>query len=86
MEQNARFGWFINDLHRHSSPYRLFGLLSAVAPWPRVVVSDGLISIRRAFIPQDWRNLLKAAQIPEAIVTEEFPARLTVARIRAAER
>lgn len=85
MEQTARFGWFVNDLHRHPNPYRLFRLLGSFAPWHKIVVSDGLISIRRAFVPEDWRNLLQSAQIAGAMVTEEFPARLTVSRIRAAK-
>ncbi len=82
MEQNAHRGWFINDLHRHPNPYRLFRLLGSVAPWHPVVVSDGLISIRRAFTPEDWQRILREAAVPEASIKTHFPARLTVSRIK----
>ena len=82
MERNARLGWFVNDLHRHPNPYRLFRMLCAVAPWHPIIVADGLISIRRAFTVADWQRCLSAASIEGALAAEEFPARVTVARIK----
>jgi 2-polyprenyl-3-methyl-5-hydroxy-6-metoxy-1,4-benzoquinol methylase len=82
MEKTARLGWFVNDLHRHPNPYRLFRLLGKVAPWHPVIVSDGLISIRRAFTVEDWKRMTCEAQIPECTIAEQFPARVTVASIQ----
>ncbi|RXH57935.1 methyltransferase domain-containing protein [Granulicella sibirica] len=82
MERNARLGWFVNDLHRHPNPYRLFRLLGAVAPWHPIIISDGLISIRRAFTVDDWQACVLAAGIGEAVPAEEFPARVTVTRLK----
>lgn len=82
MEATARLGWFVNDLHRHPNPYRLFGLLGRVAPWHPIVVSDGLISIRRAFTVEDWRRMSASAGIAACTIAERFPARVTVGSIR----
>ena len=82
MERNARLGWFVNDLHRHPNAYRLFRMLGAVAPWHPIIVSDGLISIRRAFTVSDWQGCVEAAGVTEAVAAEEFPARVTVTRLK----
>lgn len=82
MESTASLGWFVNDLHRHPNPYRLFTLLGKVAPWHPVIVSDGLISIRRAFTVEDWQRLTREAGIRECTIAEQFPARVTVASAR----
>jgi len=82
MESTARLGWFVNDLHRHPNPYRLFTLLGKVFPWHPIIVSDGLISIRCAFTVEDWQRLTHAACIRECTIAEQFPARVTVAAMR----
>ena len=82
MERTARLGWFVNDLHRHPNPYRLFRILCAVAPWHPIIIADGLISIRRAFTVPEWQGCLQAAGIDGAVAAEQFPARVTVARIK----
>lgn len=81
MESTARLGWFVNDLHRHRNPYRMFRVLAAVAPWHPVVVSDALISIRRAFTTEDWARITAEAGLLGVEIAEEFPARVTVARL-----
>jgi len=82
MEAQARRGWFIGDLHRHWLPFYGFGVLAWAARWHRFVLSDGRISIARAFVPQDWHRLLRAAGFAEgdAEVTWHVPFRLCVAR------
>jgi SAM-dependent methyltransferase len=84
MERAARFGWFINDLHRQPVPYYGFKLMAAFAGWHRFVKHDGAVSILRGFRPADWEKLLRAAGIPrnEAQIQEVPPARLCVARLR----
>jgi len=72
----ARRGLVVNDLRRARVPY-VFG--RAVFPWvfaSRVSVSDGLLSIRRAFTPRELRAAFQDAGIPAVRVRRAFPYRL----------
>ena len=82
MEEHARIGWFINDLSRAPIPYHLFKAFSRLAGLHPFVQHDGPVSIARAFVPQDWRNMCAAAGLPaDQIVIQAFtPARLCVGR------
>jgi 2-polyprenyl-3-methyl-5-hydroxy-6-metoxy-1,4-benzoquinol methylase len=82
LEEHAQRGWFISDLHRHWLPFYGFGILGWIARWHPFVRSDGRISIARAFVPADWRRLIKAADLAERDVdiTWHLPFRLSVAR------
>jgi 2-polyprenyl-3-methyl-5-hydroxy-6-metoxy-1,4-benzoquinol methylase len=82
MEAHASLGWFIGDLHRHWLPYYGFGLLAWIARWHHFVLSDGRISIARAFVPEDWRRLMRAAGLAdsEVAIGWHLPFRLCVAR------
>ncbi len=82
-EANARIGWFVNDLLRHSFSYYGFSLLSSLMRWHPLVRHDGPVSISRAFSPKDWSDLLKRADIRQARVEPWFPFRLCVSRVRA---
>ena len=83
MEQTARVGWFISDLHRHPLPFHFFRLWSRLAGWHRFVRNDGPISIARSFVAADWRRLIGAAGVPRAAakIAWWIPFRLCVARI-----
>lgn len=81
MEENARLGWFINDLHRHPVAYYGFILLSRLMPWHRFVRHDGPLSVARSFRRADWDALLRQAGVAEvAQVRWHFPFRFCVAR------
>jgi SAM-dependent methyltransferase len=82
MDANARLGWFINDLSRASIPYYLFRAFAKLARLHHFVQYDGPVSIRRAFIPTEWRSLCAAAGLADgSFEIQEFkPARLCVAR------
>jgi SAM-dependent methyltransferase len=84
MERTARIGWFVNDLHRQALPYHVFRAVAAVARWHPFVHHDGPASIRRSFVPEDWRRLCAAAGLEARAVTiAEFrPARLCVGRVK----
>jgi SAM-dependent methyltransferase len=84
MEETARYGWFINDLHRQPVPYKLFRLWAKFSSWHAFVQHDGPVSIRRSFVPKDWESLCAAAAITAEMVTirEYRPARLCVSRIK----
>lgn len=72
----ARRALVVNDLHRARVPY-LFGRLTF--PWlfaSRVSVDDGLLSIRRAFVPAELRQAFFEAGVPAVRVRRSFPYRL----------
>ena len=82
MEQHARRGWFIGDLHRHWLPYYGFGILGWIARWHSFVRSDGRVSIARGFVSADWREFVQAAGLTDRDVdiTWHLPFRLCVQR------
>ena len=82
MEQTARLGWFINDLHRHPIAYHGFRALSRAAGWHEMVQHDGPISVARAFRRRDWERLLQQAGIERARVRWRLPFRLCVSRVK----
>ena len=84
MEQTARRGWFIDDLHRKPMPYHLFRLWSLLTDWHPFVKNDGPVSIRRSFVAEDWQDLCAAAEISGELVSirEHRPARLCVGRVK----
>ena len=81
MERHARYGWFVNDLHRHPLPYHGFRLLARTMRWHRFVQHDGPVSIARAFNRADWTRLLARAEVP-AEIRWRFPFRFCVGRLR----
>jgi SAM-dependent methyltransferase len=85
MEDTARIGWFVNDLHRHRLPYHLFGWSTWALRFHYFVQHDGPISIMRAFRKPEWQATLTAAGLPEgaACISWRFPFRLCVARVKA---
>jgi SAM-dependent methyltransferase len=89
MESTARLGWFVNDLCRERTPYRLFQLLASVMRWHHFVRYDGPVSIRRSFREEDWQRMIAASGIeldvaqPAALeIARCFPARLCVGRLK----
>jgi hypothetical protein len=83
MEEHARIGWHINDLHRHRFAYIGFPLLARTMRWHRIVREDGQLSIARAFRPREWPPVLAEAGIgTEARVRRRFPFRICVERLR----
>ena len=86
MEERAVIGWFVNDLHRHPLPHTAFGSLAKAMRFHAFVRHDGPVSFARAFVPDDWHRLLRAAGVPEdaAEVHRWFPYRLCVGRTKPA--
>ena len=81
-EQNARLGWFINDLHRSRRAAFLFRFLPIIFGWHHFIRHDGPVSLRRAFFPADWQRMLDEANISGAEIESHAMNRLCVARIR----
>lgn len=62
--QIAKKAIILNDLHRHWLAYSSFALIAKLFFPNRLILHDGLLSIKRAFKKQDWVNYLIAAEIP----------------------
>jgi hypothetical protein len=79
-------GWLIVDLHRKPVPYRIFNAVTRFGWWHRFIRPDGLASIRRSFLAEDWQHMCAAAGLDASAVSirEHRPARLCVERIKAA--
>lgn len=82
MEENARIGWFINDLQRSERAAWWFRFLPILFGWHRFVRHDGPVSLQRAFREDDWHRLLAKADIVDASVESHPMCRLCVARVR----
>jgi SAM-dependent methyltransferase len=82
MEDHARLGWFINDLHRSRRAAFWFRFLPVLLGWHRFIAYDGPVSLRRAFVPEDWQRMLAQAGICAANIEQHPMNRLCVARIR----
>ena len=84
MEERARKGWLICDIHRHGFAYYGFPLLARLLRVHRIVREDGQLSIARSFRPEEWQSVLAAAGMPLTgiQVRRRFPFRLTVERLR----
>ena len=78
MSAEARRGWFVNDLHRHSFAYLGYPLLARLFGWHPIVRHDGQLSIARSYRPAEWPPILAEAEIENARVFRQFPFRLCV--------
>lgn len=82
-EGAASHGWFVNDLHRHRLAWGGFWLLSRAVMWHRFVQHDGPLSVRRAFVADEWRAVLRDVGVQGADIAWNVPFRLCVARFKA---
>jgi 2-polyprenyl-3-methyl-5-hydroxy-6-metoxy-1,4-benzoquinol methylase len=60
----AKRAVILNDLHRHPLAYAGYGLIAPIFFNNRLIIHDGLLSIKRSFIRRDWITLLSKAEIP----------------------
>lgn len=86
MEERAKLGWLINDLHRHPVPYIVAHGGAPLLCMHRLVRHDAPLSVARSFDRRDWRRLLDAADLapPATTVAWRFPFRFAVGRIKPA--
>ncbi len=61
MTANARLGWIINDLHRHTIPYHFIKYYVRAMRYNRLVRHDAPLSVARSFTRTDWQNLTQAS-------------------------
>ena len=69
---------FISDLHRNAGLYALVWLTLHLMRANRTVMEDGLISVRRGFRLNEWRELAVRAEIPAANVWRYHGARIVL--------
>lgn len=72
----ARGALVVNDLHRAHVPWLFARAVFPFAFESEVSVSDGLLSIRRAFRPSELREAFRQAGLPAVSVRRSFPYRL----------
>lgn len=82
MEEEARAGWLINDLHRRRLPYIGYPALAMLAGVDPIVRRDGQLSIARSFREHEWRNALSSAGIAGGRICRWFPWRLVVEHVK----
>ena len=80
-EGMATHGWFVNDLHRHWFAWGGFSALAWAARWHPCVRHDGALSVRRAFVREEWQAMLADAGVPAEIRWHPL-FRLCVGRIK----
>ncbi len=61
--QQARLGFFINDLHRHFLAFYSIKILTGLFSKSYLVKNDAPLSVQRGFTRQDWITLLEQAGI-----------------------
>ncbi|MDT9600651.1 methyltransferase domain-containing protein [Sphingosinicella rhizophila] len=83
MEDEARRGWLICDLHRLAFSYWGFPLLARLLRVHRIVREDGQLSIARSFRAEDWRAILGDAGVDasDVRIVRRFASRLCVERV-----
>ena len=82
MDDTARIGWLVNDLHRHGFAHAGYPLLARLFGWHEIVRHDGRLSIARSYRPAEWPPILAEAGVRGARVFRAFPFRLCVERLR----
>ncbi|HSZ34052.1 MAG TPA: methyltransferase domain-containing protein [Puia sp.] len=63
MKENSRYGFFINDLHRHAFAYHSIRLLTSLFSKSYLVKHDAPLSVLRGFKKKELQVLLKEAGI-----------------------
>jgi len=75
---HARRGIVMSDLVRGWLPYIAFKLIQPLFARNRLTRHDGALSIRRAYTPNELRELAAAAGLPNAKVYTHWPWRMTL--------
>jgi 2-polyprenyl-3-methyl-5-hydroxy-6-metoxy-1,4-benzoquinol methylase len=74
----ARNGIIMNDLVRGWMPYTAFKLVQPVFARHYLTRHDGALSVRRAYTPDELRDLAQAAGLHNITIHTNFPWRMTL--------
>lgn len=66
MQENSKFGFFINDLHRHPFAFHSIKMLTKLFSKSELVKNDAPLSVLRGFRKKEWVDLLKEAGLSPA--------------------
>jgi hypothetical protein len=69
MRLNSRWGFFINDLHRHFLAYYSIQILTRLFSKSYLVKNDAPLSVARGFTKNEWQKLLKEVGMQEARIS-----------------
>ena len=75
----TRLGVFITDMQRNAFLFAAVWLISWVVGLTPAMRADGLLSVRRAWRPAEWRALAARAGLRNAKVSDYFGARVILA-------
>ena len=78
MGQNSRYGFFINDLHRHPFAYHSIRILTRLFSRSRLVKNDAPLSVLRGFKKKELVDLLHQAGISNYIIRWKWAFRWLV--------
>ena len=81
MGRVSRRGIYVIDLHREPGAYRMYKLFCSVFRISNLVREDGLLSIKKAFQPEELRALARRAGHSGANAYTVFPARVVLEAI-----
>lgn len=65
MQQHAKLGFYINDLHRHPLAYYSIKLLTRLFSKSYLVKHDAPLSVQRGFTKEEWMQLFQKAMLPD---------------------
>ena len=57
MKRNAKIGFFINDLHRHSLAYNFIKAMTKLFSKSYLVKNDAPLSVLRGFYKNEWKRI-----------------------------
>ena len=66
---------WIGDLHRSAAAYALFACVARLFFRNRLIVHDGLLSIRKGFRRRDWERAMRSAGVSSATIKWRFAYR-----------
>jgi len=69
MTGRAKYGWFINDLHRHIIPYYFIKYFVRLLRLNRLILNDAPLSVARSFSKSEWHKIIKEANVKGAKLT-----------------
>ena len=78
LHQQAHLAVLLNDLHRHRIAYYFYKILCPLLFNNRLMLHDGLISIRKGFTRREWITLLGKTKIKNYQIKWRFPFRWRV--------
>jgi ubiquinone/menaquinone biosynthesis C-methylase UbiE len=80
MDRLSRVGFIVNDIRRCLAGYAAAWGASRLATRNQLTRHDMPLSVRRAYTPQELRELLRAAGLPDAHVTTHPLFRMAAVR------